>query len=322
MSITGYWQDQASSGGDINPTRVSRGFNEKNEPAVFAINPAVSSGNAPNRNIMPQAYKDQSADSRKGLKSFFATGKRGVEKDAYQQAHLSASGLPGVVKLAVVDPDNNPIPYAPFEWSGRQYMTDADGVFKLVEKNYFENAISAENERMKYTTQMISLVVGQPAENVIALFGYNFYVALGADQAVFATALYKAYMQQSGVNSDIMTRKAAVFQRYATADATPEVMCNFGDNDPEWSKAFNKLSMLIEYHPSAILFDEGPPNPLRSDGVLRGDTGAHNHGPMDTDTSKLAKSNLNDKQLLGRDSTSYPKKPAAPAVGSGTAPAS
>lgn len=286
--------------------------------APYGVNENVARGNAPNRNIMPQAYKDQSADSRKGLKSFFATGKRGVEKDAYQQAHLSASGLPGVVKLAVVDPENRPIPYAPFEWSGRQYMTDADGVFKLVEKTYFENAISAENERMKYTTQMISLVVGQPAENVIALFGYNFYVALGADQGAFATDLYKTYMSQSGVNEDIMRRKATVFQRYATADATPEVMCNFGDNDPEWSKAFNKLSMLIEYHPSAILFDEGPPNPLRSDGVLRGDTGAHNHGPMDTSTSTLAKANLNDKRILGRDSTGARTVVAAGGGGGGT----
>lgn len=287
----------------------------------------VPSGDAPRRTIMPQAYKDQSADHRKGLKSLFATGKRGVEKDAYQQAHLSASGLPGVVKLAVMDPNNQPIPYAPFEWGGRQYMTDSDGVFKLVEKNYFENAISAENERMKYTTQMISLVVGQPAENVIALFGYNFYVALAADKASFATELYKSYMQQSGLNPQIIERKAAVFSRYANADASPEVMCNFGDNDPEWSKAFNKLSMLIEYHPSAILFDEGPPNPLRSDGLLRGDTGANNHGDLDSGTYDLARNNQRNKRLIGHDSSmlnaagmAIARNPPAPAPMADTAP--
>lgn len=231
----------------------------------------------------PQAYKDQSGDQRRGLQSLFSFGKRAVEKNAYNQAHLSASGLLGVVNLAVLDNDSRPIPFAPFEWGGREYRTDAQGVFKLVEKNYFQNSISAENERMKYVTQMISLVVGQPAENVIALFGHTFYTALGADRPNVATELYKAYMQQAGISKPIADRKAAVFARYADAEASPEVMCNFGDNDPEWSRAFNKLSMLIEYHPSAILFDEGPPNPLDTSGELRGDVGSSNRGDMQVD---------------------------------------
>lgn len=234
----------------------------------------------------PQAYKDQSGDQRRGLQSLFSFGKRAVEKNAYNQAHLSASGLLGVVNLAVLDNGGRPIPYAPFEWGGREYRTDAQGIFKLVEKNYFQNSISAENERMKYITQMISLVVGQPAENVIALFGYAFYEALGADKRNLAINLYQAYMDQAGIAANIRNRKAAVFERYADAEASPEVMCNFGDNDPEWSRAFNKLSMLIEYHPSAILFDEGPPNPLDTSGQLRGDMGANNRGQIDVDGAR------------------------------------
>lgn len=232
------------------------------------------------RSIHPQAYKDQSGDNRKGLRSFFSTGKRAVEKDAYEQAHLSASGIAGVVNLAVLNNDNKPIPYAPFEWGGREYCTDANGVFKLVEKKYFENSISAENERVKYTTQMISLVVGQPAQNVISMFGYNFYVALG--DGAKAIKLYNVYLEQAGIAKEIAARKAVVFAKYADADCSPEIMCNFGDNDPLWSKAFNKLSMLIEYHPSAILFDEGPPNPLISSGEMKGDVGASNRGPLST----------------------------------------
>lgn len=228
----------------------------------------------------PQAYRDQSGDSRRGLQSLFSFGKRAVEKNAYNQAHLSASGLLGVVNLAVLDDGGRPIPYAPFEWGGREYRTDAMGVFKLVEKDYFQNSISAENERMKYVTQMISLVVGQPAENVIALFGYAFYEALGSDKGVLATNLYRSYMDQAGIADTIKERKAAVFARYSDAEASPEVMCNFGDNDPEWSRAFNKLSMLIEYHPSAILFDNGPPNPLDTSGTLHGDMGTSNRGSL------------------------------------------
>lgn len=228
----------------------------------------------------PQAYKDQSGDGRRGLQSLFSFGKRSVEKNAYNQAHLSASGLLGVVNLAVLDNQGRPIPFAPFEWGGREYRTDAMGVFKLVEKNYFQNSISAENERMKYITQMISLVVGQPAQNVIALFGHAFYTALGADKRELAINLYDTYMNHAGIEPDIRNRKKAVFARYADAEASPEVMCNFGDNDPEWSRAFNKLSMLIEYHPSAILFDEGPPNPLDTSGQLRGDMGSNNRGTL------------------------------------------
>lgn len=239
----------------------------------------------------PQAYKDQSGDGRKGLQSLFSFGKRAVEKNAYNQAHYSASGLLGVVNLAVLDDVGRPIPYAPFEWGGREYRTDAMGVFKLVEKNYFQNSISAENERMKYVTQMISLVVGQPAENVIALFGEAFYTALGANERALAISLYDAFMSQAGIADTIRDRKKAVFERYADAEASPEVMCNFGDNDPEWSRAFNKLSMLIEYHPSAILFDDGPPNPLDTSGTLRGDMGASNRGSMDVDGDRTVPGN-------------------------------
>lgn len=273
---------------DVNLGRPMRAVNQAGFlPDDFVRNQDIlryvpGQGNLPNNagTRAPQAYRDQSGDNRRGLQSLFSFGKRAVEKNAYNQAHLSASGLLGVVNLAVLDDGGRPIPYAPFEWGGREYRTDAMGVFKLVEKDYFQNSISAENERMKYVTQMISLVVGQPAENVIALFGYAFYEALGSDKGVLATNLYKAYMDQAGIADAIKTRKAAVFARYSDAEASPEVMCNFGDNDPEWSRAFNKLSMLIEYHPSAILFDNGPPNPLDTSGTLHGDMGTSNRGSM------------------------------------------
>jgi hypothetical protein len=235
----------------------------------------------------PQAYKDVSSDSRRGLSSFFAYGKRTAERDAYQQAHMTPSGVPGVVNLGVMDPNGNPIPFAPFNWNGRQMLTDARGMIKYVEKDYFQTAISLENERVKYVTQMISLVVGQPSENVIALFGYEFYNALAGDedaegrQALYAQALYRSYLSTAGLPEQIAYAKMTVFRRYSFAECSPEVMCNFGDNDPEWSRAFNKLAMLIEYHPSAILFDGGSLNPLDASGTIHGDTGANNKGPSD-----------------------------------------
>lgn len=242
----------------------------------------------PNNTLAPQAFKDTSDDSRRGLRSFFAYGKRSAERGAYQQAHMTPSGVPGVLNLMVVSPEGKGIPFAPFEWNGRQMLTDASGMIKYVEKNYFQTAISLENERVKYVTQMISLVAGQPSENVIALFGYSFYNALAGDhegptgdQARRAQNLYRSYLGTSGLNPDIMVAKQKVFERYSDAECSPEVMCNFGDNDPEWSRAFNKLSLLIEYHPSAILFDEGTLNPMDSAGTVHGDRGGNNKGPMD-----------------------------------------
>lgn len=239
----------------------------------------------------PQAYKDVSSDSRRGLSSFFAYGKRTAERDAYQQAHMTPSGVPGVVNLGVMDPNGNPIPFAPFNWNGRQMLTDAKGMIKYVEKDYFQTAISLENERVKYVTQMISLVVGQPSENVIALFGFEFYGALaGAEdadepQAQYAQALYRSYLTTAGLPQQIAVAKQYVFRRYSFAECSPEVMCNFGDNDPEWSRAFNKLAMLIEYHPSAILFDSGTLNPMESAGTVHGDKGANNKGKPDGDAT-------------------------------------
>ena len=231
----------------------------------------------------PQAYKDVSSDSRTGLSSFFAYGKRSSERDAFQQAHMTPSGTPGVLNLKVTDSEGNAIPFAPFNWNGRQMLTDSKGMIKYVEKDYFQTAISLENERVKYVTQMISLVAGQPSENVIALFGIEFYDALGAtppEETGPVVRLYRSYLEGAGLSDDIITRKVRLFERYADAECSPEVMCNFGDNDPEWSRAFNKLSLLIEYHPSAILFDTGSLNPLESSGNVHGDKGLSNPGPM------------------------------------------
>lgn len=250
----------------------------------FGLGPLVANGAA------PQAYKDVSSDRRTGLSSFFGYGKRSAERNAYQQAHMTPSGVPGVLNLAVVAPNGTPIPYAPFNWNGRQMYTDAKGQIKYVEKDYFQTAISLENERVKYVTQMISLVAGQPSENVIALFGWDFYDALGGDreedrgegiQSRKAYALYNSYLYQAGLPQDVIDRKLQLFKRYADAECSPEVMCNYGDNDPQWSRAFNKLSLLIEYHPSAILFDSGSLNPTESSGMIHGDAGRHNAGPMD-----------------------------------------
>ena len=235
----------------------------------------------------PQAYKDTSHDNRKGLSSFFAYGKRSAEADAFKQAHMTPGGTAGVLNLQLNDSTGNPCPYAMFNWDGRQMLTDAKGQIKYVEKDYFQTAISLENERVKYVTQMISLVAGQPSENVVALFGFEFYKALaGCDsvdegQAVYAQNLYRYYLEAAGMDPDIATRKIYVFRRYSNAECSPEVMCNFGDNDPEWSRAFNKLCLLIEFHPSAILFDSGSLNPLESSGKVHGDGGTHNAGEMD-----------------------------------------
>ena len=45
---------------------------------------------------------------------------------------------------------------------------------------------------------------------------------------------------------------------------------NYGDNDPHWSRAFTKLSQLIEHQPSAILFDSGTVDPTADSGNLEG----------------------------------------------------
>lgn len=257
-------------------------------PKDTYMNPDGEIVDLPNPVAMgPQAYRDVSGDHRKGLSSFFAYGKRSAERDAYQQAHMTPSGLPGVLNLAVVNETGDPIPFAPFNWNGRQMLTDAKGQIRYVEKDYFQTVISMENERVKYVTQMISLVAGQPAENVIALFGWQFYDALAgsnsetSEQAEKSQDLYESYMSTAGINRRVRDAKSRVFRRYSTAECSPEVMCNFGDNDPEWSRSFNKLAMLIEYHPTAILFDNGSLNPLESSGQLHGDKGSFNKGPMD-----------------------------------------
>lgn len=172
--------------------------------------------------------------------------------------------------MAVLDATGRKIPYAPFSWGGRLYHTDADGKFTILEKQYFQNIISAENERVKYVTQMISLVIGQPAENVIACFGLDFYRALGPNQTEFAVNLYRTYLAQAGIKADIIEQKANIFRTYSDADASPEVMSNYGDGDPAWSRAFNKLSQLVEFHPGAILFDQGMPDPTADSGILEG----------------------------------------------------
>ena len=91
--------------------------------------------------LRPQAYKDQSADTRDGLASFFATGAKYKERDAYTQNHISVSGIPGVVHMAVLDAKGQKIPHAPFSWGGRSYHCDSDGKFTILERQYFQNTV-------------------------------------------------------------------------------------------------------------------------------------------------------------------------------------
>lgn len=251
----------------------------------------VAGGYSIGDRMKPQGYKDLSNDNRKGLKSFFAYGKRKGEEDAYQQAHLSVSGVPGVVNLAVLDASGDPVPFAPFEWGGRSIHADSLGQFKYVEKDYFQNTISVENERLKYCNQMVSLIVGQPAQNVIALFGYDFYSCLGSDEdsQMLAMRVYQQYLTHAGVDKGIRDRKVKLFRKYADAECSPEVMPNYGDNDPEWLRALVKLQMLVEFHPSAILFDHGHLDPTDASASVKGDLGRNNAQTMNmTEAKELA----------------------------------
>ena len=93
------------------------------------------------QSLRPQAYMDQSNDKRDGLASFFAAGSKYKERDAYTQNHISVSGIPGVVHMAVLDANSRPIPHAPFSWGGRAYHCDSDGKFTILERQYFQNTV-------------------------------------------------------------------------------------------------------------------------------------------------------------------------------------
>ena len=93
------------------------------------------------QSLRPQAYLDQSADTRDGLASFFAAGSQFKERDAYTQNHISVSGIPGVVHMAVLDAKGDKIPHAPFSWGGRSYHCDSQGKFTILERAYFQNTV-------------------------------------------------------------------------------------------------------------------------------------------------------------------------------------
>ena len=52
--------------------------------------------------------------------------------------------------------------------------------------------------------------------------------------------------------------------------AAPSIPNPYPVTDPHWSRAFTKLSQLIEHHPSAILFDSGTVDPTADSGNLEG----------------------------------------------------
>ena len=83
--------------------------------------------------------------------------------------------------------------------------------------------INAENERTKYVTQLISLIVGAPASNVIAMFGMEFYTALGPGNPGYSIGIYGTYLSQAGFSPEVIEQKCTVFGLYADADASPEV---------------------------------------------------------------------------------------------------
>ena len=62
------------------------------------------------------------------------------------------------------------------------------------------------------------------------MFGMDFYKALGPLDSEFSTWLYGTYLAQAGFSPDIIKQKCRVFAMYSDADASPEVMPNYGDN--------------------------------------------------------------------------------------------
>lgn len=96
-----------------------------------------------------QAYHDVSTDTRDSLSSFFAYRKCSGERDAFQRAHMTLNGMPGVLNLAVVTPEGNPIPFAPFRWQDRQLTTGARGMIEYIERPFFQTTISMENEHQQ-----------------------------------------------------------------------------------------------------------------------------------------------------------------------------
>jgi hypothetical protein len=85
----------------------------------------------------------------------------------------------------------------------------------------------------------------------------------------------------AGIEKKIADRKTALFTSYADAECSPEVMPNYGDNDPMWLKALVKLQMLVEFHPSAILFDHGHLDPTDASAHVHGDLGRNNAKTID-----------------------------------------
>lgn len=56
-------------------------------------------------------------------------------------------------------------------------------------------------------------------------------------QAQKSTDLYRSYLSTSGLKLHMQARKLNLFRHFASAEASPECMTNYGDNDPEWSRA-------------------------------------------------------------------------------------
>lgn len=115
--------------------------------------------------------------------------------------------------------------------------------------------------------QLISLVIGHPSECMESIFSWPFYDALGDDdsepddlgpQALKSIDLYRSYLSTSGLKLHMQARKLNLFRRFASAEASPECMTNYGDNDPEWSRAYHKVALLVEFHPSSIIRQELP----------------------------------------------------------------
>ena len=112
--------------------------------------------------MRPQAYKDQSMDTRDGLASFFAAGSRYKERDAYTQNHISVSGIPGVVHMAVLDANGQKVPFAPFSWGGRAYHCDAQGKFTVPPAPYPLPLIETLSIRCICHTVCLICLLSQP----------------------------------------------------------------------------------------------------------------------------------------------------------------
>ena len=208
-------------------------------------------------------YKNDTAYKQDMLASLFSQGLREDERAKRdRQFHIAAdNNEKGVAYIKLMSDRTQAIPNAAIVWGGREYVTGADGILKVVQSEYLDERVSAEKKKREDIERLMELLSYGGDEVFSDLFDKNHLVQyLSANHPTKQWPNSKLYVMNEDGDLAIAAAQAGtsvanvmlIDEDLQKVDARPSTLRSYSRTGDKLGMALQKLSMYLACHAPAI----------------------------------------------------------------------